>query len=362
MDEYGPRHPSAVCTQRRPRPARRRRLAARGHRDRHALDKRTCGWRMSLYGPAQPGVEEEELPLLHGHDIEEQRARGGTARGWGGSVMTSTLRNSARCWTETFRQRDLVPPQRLAACRAVVVGRGGRWGGRSPSNSRATGRSGARPDRPRRRGGRKTSRRRGYRPAGPRPPQGFTAAGWRSVRSLSPDLKLTCHGRFPSGAPPPARSSASARRRGEVALFCCVDSIAARQLLWESTRHQLRFFVDGRMAAEVLRVLAVGHPASDDDYVKSLFAPERAYAGIVYRQVHASTRPSIVCGASWSGNGPSGCAGFAAGAGPLAQPLVGGVERPLAVPPLFPRPVSVSKSTPRRYIRPQHGRAVRLAR
>jgi sulfur carrier protein ThiS adenylyltransferase len=38
-------------------------------------------------------------------------------------------------------------------------------------------------------------------------------------------------------------------------------------------------FVDGRMTAEVLRVLAVGEPATDGHYATTLFAADEAYAG-----------------------------------------------------------------------------------
>ena len=38
-------------------------------------------------------------------------------------------------------------------------------------------------------------------------------------------------------------------------------------------------WVDGRMAAEALRVLASDRPAADDYYPATLFDPSRAYAG-----------------------------------------------------------------------------------
>lgn len=64
-----------------------------------------------------------------------------------------------------------------------------------------------------------------------------------------------------------------------LAFFLCVDSIQARRLIWESVRQQAAFFVDGRMSAEVVRVLAVGSPASDNYYATTLFQPDEAYAG-----------------------------------------------------------------------------------
>lgn len=51
------------------------------------------------------------------------------------------------------------------------------------------------------------------------------------------------------------------------------------KLLWEACHQQVRFFTDGRMSAEVLRVLASAEPAGDVHYPATLFAPEQAYAG-----------------------------------------------------------------------------------
>ena len=39
------------------------------------------------------------------------------------------------------------------------------------------------------------------------------------------------------------------------------------------------FFADGRMAAEVIRVLASGEPRTDSSYSRTLFAGGEAYAG-----------------------------------------------------------------------------------
>ena len=66
---------------------------------------------------------------------------------------------------------------------------------------------------------------------------------------------------------------------GRLAVFLCVDSIQGRRLLWEVVREHAAFVVDGRMSAEVVRVLAVGSPATDGYYATTLFQPEQAYAG-----------------------------------------------------------------------------------
>ena len=41
------------------------------------------------------------------------------------------------------------------------------------------------------------------------------------------------------------------------AVFCCVDSISARAAIWRSAEPRCRFWADGRMLGETIRVLAV---------------------------------------------------------------------------------------------------------
>jgi molybdopterin-synthase adenylyltransferase len=65
----------------------------------------------------------------------------------------------------------------------------------------------------------------------------------------------------------------------QLVAFACVDHIGTRRLLWEALRHQAALFVDGRMSAEVIRVLAVDAPATDVGYVRTLFDTGVAYAG-----------------------------------------------------------------------------------
>src|SRR5205823_3961241 len=62
-------------------------------------------------------------------------------------------------------------------------------------------------------------------------------------------------------------------------VFCCVDAIATRSLVWEAVRGRAAFFADGRMHGEVLRVLASGDPRRDAHYGSTLFAEGRAFAG-----------------------------------------------------------------------------------
>ena len=62
-------------------------------------------------------------------------------------------------------------------------------------------------------------------------------------------------------------------------VFCCVDSIVTRRLIWETIRSSALLFVDGRMSAEVMRVLAVDDPIGDDSYARTLFTAKEAYVG-----------------------------------------------------------------------------------
>jgi molybdopterin/thiamine biosynthesis adenylyltransferase len=65
---------------------------------------------------------------------------------------------------------------------------------------------------------------------------------------------------------------------GNVA-FVCVDRIDTRRLIWEAVKNKVDFFADGRMAAEVLRVLVASDAVSRKHYPTTLFAAEEAYQG-----------------------------------------------------------------------------------
>ncbi len=71
------------------------------------------------------------------------------------------------------------------------------------------------------------------------------------------------------------------RPRQEIgnAVFCCVDSIAARSAIWKAVRGRSAFWADGRMLGEVLRVLAVTDGASSTHYDSTLFAASEAQQG-----------------------------------------------------------------------------------
>jgi len=62
-------------------------------------------------------------------------------------------------------------------------------------------------------------------------------------------------------------------------LFCAVDSIDARRLIWDVAKGKVGFFADGRMTAEVVRVLAACDPASRDHFPGTLFSAGEAHTG-----------------------------------------------------------------------------------
>jgi sulfur carrier protein ThiS adenylyltransferase len=63
------------------------------------------------------------------------------------------------------------------------------------------------------------------------------------------------------------------------AVFCCVDSISARGAIWRGVGSRCRFWCDGRMRGEVLRLLAAADEASRRHYGTTLFAQHEAQPG-----------------------------------------------------------------------------------
>ncbi len=62
-------------------------------------------------------------------------------------------------------------------------------------------------------------------------------------------------------------------------LFCCVDSISSREAIWRSARHRCRFWADGRMLGEVIRILTVADDQGRAHYPTTLFDQSQAQAG-----------------------------------------------------------------------------------
>ena len=79
------------------------------------------------------------------------------------------------------------------------------------------------------------------------------------------------------------------------AVFCCVDSIETRTLIWKHMKSHARFFVDGRMMGETMRILAVDMDHRDY-YETTLFKAEEAVPG---RCTSRSTIYAASMAASW---------------------------------------------------------------
>jgi sulfur carrier protein ThiS adenylyltransferase len=168
------------------------------------------------------------------------------------------------------RQQALAPPERLACCHALVIGVGA-IGRQVALQLAALGmpRMTLFDD--------DTVETANLAPQGYWPEdlnQSKVHATAQLCQRILPSLRVTAKPeRFKRSTP------RELRMEGNAIVFCCVDSIATRRLIWESLRSTARFFVDGRMSGDVLRVLASQDPAFDGSYAKTLFDPEEAYVG-----------------------------------------------------------------------------------
>ena len=63
------------------------------------------------------------------------------------------------------------------------------------------------------------------------------------------------------------------------AVFCCVDSISAREAIWRTASRRCRFWCDGRMLGEVIRVLVAADAGSRRHYPSTLFRQSDAQTG-----------------------------------------------------------------------------------
>jgi sulfur carrier protein ThiS adenylyltransferase len=62
-------------------------------------------------------------------------------------------------------------------------------------------------------------------------------------------------------------------------VFCCVDRIDVRRLIWDAVKDRVNFYCDGRMSAEVLRVLTACYSESRKHYPTTLFNSDEAFVG-----------------------------------------------------------------------------------
>ena len=62
-------------------------------------------------------------------------------------------------------------------------------------------------------------------------------------------------------------------------VLCCVDKIDARRLIWQAVKNKVNCFFDARMSAEVLRVLTACDFESRKHYPTTLFNADEAFVG-----------------------------------------------------------------------------------
>jgi len=62
-------------------------------------------------------------------------------------------------------------------------------------------------------------------------------------------------------------------------VFVCVDSIGVRKEIFNGICNKCDLFIDGRMSAEYMRILAVSDLESKEYYEKQFFTQEEAYVG-----------------------------------------------------------------------------------
>jgi len=176
-----------------------------------------------------------------------------------------------------LRQRDIVPPERLAQCRCTVVGVGAI--GRQVCLQLAA-----------------------------------MGAPWLQLvdHDVVEPVNLGCQGFLESDLNRP-KVEATAELCGKInraldvhpvierfrrsmkvgnAVFCCVDKIDTRQLIWQAAQQRVDFYVDGRMAAEVLRVLVAADKASREHYPSTCLPRSRRTRGHALQRARSSVRTS----------------------------------------------------------------------
>ncbi len=176
-----------------------------------------------------------------------------------------------------LRQQDIVPPDRLARCHATVVGVGA-IGRQVAIQLTAMGIAWLKlidPDT--------------VEPVN-LAPQGYwendvdqpkVHATGNICHEINPQLELYAEvARFRRSLLSEHNTQGSEEASGyQKVFFCCVDSIETRRLIWQSIKDQVDLFCDGRMTAEVVRVLTVADIASREHYPSTLFGADEAYAG-----------------------------------------------------------------------------------
>jgi sulfur carrier protein ThiS adenylyltransferase len=94
------------------------------------------------------------------------------------------------------------------------------------------------------------------------------AATQRAIRAIDPAIHVE-----------PIADRYRSRFGAGDAVFCCVDSIGARAAIWRAVSGRCRFWCDGRMLGEVIRILTVAGPVGRETYPATLFPQAEAHAG-----------------------------------------------------------------------------------
>jgi molybdopterin/thiamine biosynthesis adenylyltransferase len=63
------------------------------------------------------------------------------------------------------------------------------------------------------------------------------------------------------------------------AVFCCVDSIETRGAIWRTAGRRTKFWADGRMLADTIRILVAADEAGRGHYPSTLFPESEAHQG-----------------------------------------------------------------------------------
>jgi hypothetical protein len=172
------------------------------------------------------------------------------------------------CLTATddrfLRQQDLVPHDRLASLTATVIGVGA-IGRQVALQLAALG-----------------ARRLQLIDFDVVEPTNITTQGYRAEDLGRPKVEATAHALRqidPSVALELIQDRYRPQQQVGEAVFCCVDSISARAAIWRSAGPRCRFWADGRMLAEIIRVLAVADDTGRAHYPTTLFRQSEARPG-----------------------------------------------------------------------------------
>ena len=98
--------------------------------------------------------------------------------------------------------------------------------------------------------------------------QAKVAAAGQAVREIDPDIDVEL-----------IEDRWRPRLRVGQVLFCCVDSISARSVIWRGAGRTASLWCDGRMLGEVIRVLTVADRSGRRSYPATLFAQAEAQTG-----------------------------------------------------------------------------------